>query len=78
LNRKETKIRDLQAQYDDPNAKDGTPDQDVETRSPEVQGLRQQDDDACDQVRRLTVKLQDTCSGGDELGQIEWLFCSWK
>jgi hypothetical protein len=33
LNRKETKIRDLQAQYDDVNANDATLDQEVETRS---------------------------------------------
>jgi hypothetical protein len=36
MNRKETKIRDLQAQYDHLNAKDATLDQEVETRSREV------------------------------------------
>jgi chromosome segregation ATPase len=36
LNRKETKIRDLQAQYDALNAKDARLDQEVETRSREV------------------------------------------
>jgi uncharacterized coiled-coil DUF342 family protein len=84
LNRKETKIRDLQAQYDDLNANYATLDQDVKTRSREVRevtevgGLRQQNDDANDQVRRLTAKLQDARSGGKELGEIEGLFWSWK
>jgi peptidoglycan hydrolase CwlO-like protein len=48
LNRKETKIRDLQAQYDDLNAKDATLDQDVETRWRKVRGLRRQNDEAND------------------------------
>jgi chromosome segregation ATPase len=78
LNRKETKIRDLQAQCDDLNATDATLDQQVETRSREVRGLRQENDDANDQVRRLTAKLQDARSGGKELGRIEGLFWSWK
>jgi chromosome segregation ATPase len=68
LNRKETKIRDLQAKYDDMNAKDATLDQEVEMRWREVRGLRQQNDDANDQVRRLTAKLQNARSGGKELG----------
>jgi hypothetical protein len=57
LNRRETKIRDLQAQYDDLNAKDATLDQDVKTRwreVREVRGLRQHNDDASDQIHRLT------------------------
>jgi chromosome segregation ATPase len=78
LNRKETKIRDLQAQYDDVNAKDATLDQDIETRPREVRGLRQQNDGANDQVRRLTAKLQDARSGRKELDRIEGLFWSWK
>jgi chromosome segregation ATPase len=68
LNRKETRIRDLQAQYDDPNAKDATLDQDVEARSRDVRGLQQQNGDANDQVRRLTAKLGDARSRGNELG----------
>jgi hypothetical protein len=39
-------------------------------------GLRQQNDDANEQVRRLTAKLQDALSGGYELGRIEGLFWS--
>jgi chromosome segregation ATPase len=78
LSRKEKKGRDLQAQYDDLNAKDATLDQDVETRWRKVRRLRQQNDDANDQVRRLMAKLQDACSGGNELGRIESLFWSWK
>jgi predicted nucleic acid-binding Zn-ribbon protein len=78
LNRKKTKIRDLQAQCDDLNAKDVTLDQEVETRSREVLGLRQQNDDANDQVRRLRAKFQDARNGGKELGRIEGLFWSWK
>jgi chromosome segregation ATPase len=78
LNRKEKKIRDLQAQYDDLNAKDATLDQEVETHSREVPGLRQQNDDANDQVRRLTAKLRDARSGGKELRRIEGPFWSWK
>jgi outer membrane murein-binding lipoprotein Lpp len=39
------------------NAKDATLDQEVETRSREVRGLRQQNNDANDEVRRLTAKL---------------------
>jgi chaperonin cofactor prefoldin len=58
------------------NAKDVTLDQDVETRSREVRGLRQQNDDANDQVSRLTAKLQDARSDGKELERIEWLFWS--
>jgi outer membrane murein-binding lipoprotein Lpp len=65
---RETKIRDLQAQCDDLNAKDATLDQDVETRSREGRRLRQQNDDANDQVCWLTAKLQDAGSGGKELG----------
>jgi chaperonin cofactor prefoldin len=72
------KIRDLQAQDDDQNAKDATPDREVETLWREVRGLRQQNDDANDQVRRLTAKLQDAHSGSSELGRIEGLFWSWK
>jgi chromosome segregation ATPase len=73
LNRKESKIRDLQAQYDDLNAKDATLDQDVETHSREVRRLRQQNDNANEQVRRLTAKLEDARSGGNELGRIKGL-----
>jgi chromosome segregation ATPase len=73
LNRKEAKIRDLEAQYDDLNAKYATLDQDVDTRSREVRGLRQQNDDANDQIRRLTAKLQDARSGRNELARIEGL-----
>jgi chromosome segregation ATPase len=69
---------DLQAEYDDLNAKDGTLDQDIETCSREVLGLRQHSDDANGQIRRLTTKLQDACSSGKELGRIEGLFWSWK
>jgi chromosome segregation ATPase len=78
LNKKETKIRDLRVQYDDLKAKDATLGQEVETRSREVRGLGQQNDDANDQVCRLTAKLQDARSGGNELGRIEGLFWSWK
>jgi hypothetical protein len=48
LNRKETKIRDVQAQYDGLTAKDATLDQDVEMPSREVRGLRQKNNDAND------------------------------
>jgi chromosome segregation ATPase len=78
MNRKETKIPDIQAQYEDQNAKDATLDQEVETRWREVRGLRQQNDHANDQVPRLTAKLQDARCGGNELGRIEGLFWSWK
>jgi hypothetical protein len=43
-----------------------------------VRRLRQQNDDANDQVRRLKAKLQDARSGGNELGRIEGMFWSWK
>jgi chromosome segregation ATPase len=78
LSRKETKIRDLQAQYDDFKAKDATLDHEVETRSREVRGPRLQNDDANYQVRGLTAKLQDARSGGKELWRIEGLFWSRK
>jgi chromosome segregation ATPase len=78
LNRKETKIRNVQAQSDDLNAKNVTLDQDVETRLREVRGLRQQNEGANDQVGRLTAKLQDARSDRKELGRIEGLFWSWK
>jgi chromosome segregation ATPase len=71
LNRKETKIRDLQAQYDDLNAKDATLDQDVGTRSREVRGLRRQNDDANDQVRRLTAKLQNAAAAAKSSGELK-------
>jgi chromosome segregation ATPase len=71
LNGKEREIRDLQAQYDDLNAKDATLDQEIKTRSREVRGLRHQNDDANDQVRRLTAKLQDAHCGGYELPRLD-------
>jgi hypothetical protein len=43
-----------------------------------VRGLRQQTDDANDEVRRLTAKLQDARIGGNELGRIEGMFWNWK
>jgi chromosome segregation ATPase len=73
LDRKEAKIRDLQAQYEDLNARYAKLDQDVEMRAREVRGLHQQNEDANNQIRRLTVKLQDARSGRKELGRIEQL-----
>jgi hypothetical protein len=60
---------------------DATLDQEVGARSREVgevRGLAQQNDNVNDQDRRLTVKLQDARSGGNELRRIEGLFWNWK